>query len=134
MKKSILTAIATIVLVGAGFGGAALAASTSGTIRPKTPTSQKSHHRKHRHHHRLIANVGVRLRQMERDGVITSAQAKSFKQELKSLNQQRKASINKSSTKAERQTERAKLRGELKSWASANNFPLAKLAPKLAKS
>ena len=75
----------------------------------------------------------AKLSQAVSDGVITKAQKQAFNSELKALRSVRKTDITKTSTKAEREVERTKLKTELKAWATTNNFPLAKIFPQLAK-
>lgn len=74
----------------------------------------------------------ARLNQAERDGTITAAQKTAFLTELKTLRSERKSAITSSSTTEQKQAEHAKLKSELQSWATTNNFPLAKIFPKLA--
>lgn len=120
MKRTILF-ISSLVVAGSavGIGAASLASADS------TSTGTHSTHVKH-------VRLEARLNQAVRDGTITASQKTAFQNELKTLKSERKTAISKSSTKEERQTERAKLKTELQSWASSNNFPLAKIAPKLA--
>lgn len=116
--------------------GAAIAASTLGTVGlagatfAATGTATKSHAA-------IVYRVGsgrahAKLDQAVRDGVITDAQKTAFETEAKTLRAERKSAVNKDSTKQQRQAERAKLKSELKAWATTNNFPLAKVFPKLA--
>lgn len=89
------------------------------------------------HHAGLVKRVNgargeAKLTQAVRDGVITQAQKDAFVTEAKALRTERKAAVNKDSTKAEREAEHTKLKTELKAWATTNNFPLAKIFPKLA--
>lgn len=123
MKKRFLIVGAAVALggIGATFATANVtnAASASGT--------------KHGIVRRIDgARAHAKLNQAERDGVITAAQKTAFLNEVKALRQERKSALSSSSTQAERQAERDKLKSELQSWATTNNFPLAKIFPKLA--
>ena len=111
--------------------GVVHAASTTNNSQSQTSTVSTNTRHRHKHHAKRQQIISIRINQAVRDGTITKAQAQSFRSELKSLRQQHKTAINKSSTKAERQTERTTLNTELKSWASTNNFPLSKIFPKL---
>ena len=74
----------------------------------------------------------AKLNQAVRDGVITDTQKQAFLTEAKTLRAERKSVITKDSTKDQRQAERTKIKSEMKAWATTNNFPLAKIFPKLA--
>lgn len=125
MKKIIFATSALILIAtSAGVGVAALASAAPGSQTQSTSASKTAKH------HKL--HLQVRLNQAVRDGTITESQKQSFISELKSLASERKTAINKSSTKAERKAERSKLKSELDSWAQSNNFPLAKIAPRLS--
>lgn len=127
MKRKIMMIVLGIgvaSVVGVSVAGFASAAPTSGNSQTNSSQSVK------KHKIWMRRNLSIRINQAVRDGTITKSQAESFRTELKNLRAEYKATINKSSTKSERQAERAKLKAELNSWAASNNFPLAKILPK----
>lgn len=125
MKKRALVVSGVIALGAAGFGPTALAHAASSNNNSSTATSKRVSRRS--------ARMDAKLNQAVRDGVITTDQKTAFKNELRTLKAERKADgITKSSSSTDKQTERTKLRDQLKSWASSNNFPLSKIMPKLA--
>lgn len=123
MKKHLMIATAITAI--------SLGVITTSVVSADTATKQASKQSSTTHAKKQLRGH-VRLNQAERDGTITAAQKTAFQTELKSLRAERKQAISSTSTKAERQAERAKLKTELKAWASSNNFPLAKIFPKLA--
>lgn len=123
MKNQIIFGgITALLVVATGISGATLVSADSSSSSHSAKTA-KADGRIRTH---------AKLNQAERDGTITSAQKTAFETELKTLKKERHTDLTKSSTKAQRQAERTKLTGELKSWASSSNFPLAKIFPKLA--
>lgn len=82
--------------------------------------------------HTRKVRVEAKLTQAVRDGTITNAQESALKTEFEKLKTERKAAVNKSSTKEQRQAERTKLKAELKTWANDNKFPLSKIFIELA--
>lgn len=130
MKKQLLIVASALTLSGViiGFGTEAMAsAQATHTVTP----SQATHKKKPVKHDRDDAAIRThaRLNQAVRDDTITASQKAAYRAELKQLHTERKTAVNKSSTKAERQTEHDKQKAELQAWASSNNFPLSKIAP-----
>lgn len=129
MKKHVLVAASLITIGAAGIGSTALAHAATSTNMPSNSTAV------HKRLNRRQIRVEARLNQAVRDGVISTEQKSAFLTELKTLKEERKTDgITKSSTAAQRQSERTKLRNELESWANANNFPLGKIMPKISTS
>ncbi len=127
MKKELFLVVATVAVVAGSIGTAAIASADS--------TSSTAGTTKTSHHQKMVdkrIRLDARANQAVRDGTISAAQRTAFVAELKTVKTDRKAAINKTSTPTERQAERTKLKTELQSWATANNFPLVKIAPKLA--
>jgi|GEM_PF-6688594 len=123
MKKRLLLGGLTAVLITAtGLSGMALVSADS--------THTVHAHKITRTDKRIRATA--KLNQAVRDGTITSTQKTAFETEVKALKSEHAKDITKSSTKADRQAERAKLKSELQAWANSNNFPLAKIFPKLS--
>lgn len=125
-RKILMTALVLGIASVVGFNTFSFASAAPASGNGQTNSSQSGH--KHKMNHRR--NLSIRINQAVRDGTITKSQAESFRAELKNLRAEFKAAINKPSTKSERQAERAKLKAELGSWATSNNFPLAKILPK----
>lgn len=125
MKKRIIIASAAIVMGGlatlVGTAGATYAASATSTTKPAQSVRRE-----------WRAREDAKLNQAVRDGVITDAQKTAFQTELKTLREARKSSLTSTSTKSDREAAHAKLKSDLKAWATTNNFPLAKIFPKLA--
>jgi len=123
-KRLIISGLTGLVIATTGAGSLALASADSSHAHANhAAKSQRTNH-----HIRMTA----KLNQAVRDGTITDTQKTAFETEMKSLRAQHQSAISKSSTVAEREAERVKLKSELQSWASTNNFPLAKIFPKLA--
>jgi hypothetical protein len=121
-KRLLLGGLMAILITATGLSGMALVSADSAhSVHAHKITRTDKHIR-----------ATAKLNQAIRDGAITSAQKTAFEAEVKSLKSERAKDITQSSTRIERQAERAKLKGELLAWASSNNFPLAKIFPKLA--
>lgn len=129
MKKQLIIVVTLVAVAGttAGFGSNGLVSAQSLTAG----SSSTAAHRKVTPRIRR-ARVSARINQAVRDGVITASQKSSLEKELATLRSERRANLSTTSTPAQRQAERAKLKSELQSWARSNsNVPLRKIFPKL---
>ena len=126
MKRIVIAASALTI------AGSAVAFGTSALASADT-TTNTGHPRMGQHRHEEgRERMDARLNQAVRDGTITEAQKTAFLSELKTLHDQHKTDVSKNSSKDDRKAERDTLHTELKAWATANNFPLDKIAPKHA--
>jgi len=128
MKKSLLIAATVATLAGTGVGSLAVANADSTNTAGKTTTS---HHDGDDRREDRRERLDGKLNQAVTDGVITQAQADSFKAEIKTLHEQLHTSLKAATTKTERQAAHDKFKADLEAWATTNNFPLSKIMPKL---
>lgn len=132
MKKYLILVASTFALAGAGLGFGTFATANA---QPAPATSTVRHGFRLSRGDRkqdLRGRLQARLNQAVRDGTITSAQRQAFLSEFRTLSQQERSSLKSATTKTERQAARQTFRDGLKAWADANNFPLAKILPRLA--
>jgi predicted flavoprotein YhiN len=129
MKKQLIVFASLVTVVGAAASltSTSLVSAQSLTTKSATSSSTSKLHPRIRR-----ARTSAKLNQAVRDNTITAAQKTSLITEMKQLRSERKSVITKTSTTAQRQAERTKLKSELQAWASSNNFPLSKVFPKLA--